>query len=244
MQKSRSFAALLAGIRYCLLEPSTRKFALIPWAVGLLSYAAIAYAAVLAHPYVVDLFISDSSGFWNSILYWLAWAGSALLLTAAVLVLSFVLVFVATSALLGNLAEAVLKLEGLEKPARKAGLVGEAKRAVALEARKLLVLLPLGASVFLMALIPPLVPFSIAIAAWTLAFESLDPTFELFTLPFAQRFSFAKENWMAMTLFGLSLTAVGLIPLAGVFLPPIAVAGGAWLMAPNSEDLGAVKKPA
>ena len=97
MDPFRIITAFFSGVRYCFIEKKTRKFALIPWGVGVVIYLVLAYLAIEFHQETVALLVERSEGFLNFILYWLAWVGAALLLAALVLTLSFVVVFIATS---------------------------------------------------------------------------------------------------------------------------------------------------
>ena len=225
--------AIIKGLGLCLGDKKVRRLAMIPWGFGAVCYIGSVYAAYRTHPILLKWAVGEPSGFWMWLLYGLAWLLFGVLLLVATLLISMTLVIVFTSVFQTDITIAVLQSLGRSMPEMPGGVRGalsESSRAVAVEAAKLLWLVPLMGLLLIVGLIPLLTPFALALGAWLLAYQFVDIVLDVYRLTARGRFRFAKENTLLLIFFGGSLSAFWAVPLLGILLPPAAVAGAAWLL--------------
>lgn len=231
--------ALLHGFKLCLLNSAVRKLALWPWLISALVYLLVATAAWFSHEPLVNWIVPNPDGIIKWGLYYLAWAGTALFLVISTLITSLILAIVLTGVFQESIAHEVLKQNGVnlpEEPQNLRGFAFEMARSIKTESAKLLWLIPLGVMVLIMGFAPFLAPFAFIVAAWILGFESSDVVWEVLKKPARQRFSFARANWISVTLYGLSLSVIGFVPFMGILIPPIAVAGASWMLSESVKE--------
>ena len=247
MNINRALAAFFKGISLCFFEPRVRRLAILPWALGCVSYPLAITAAYYSHGPLLAALIDSPSGILSTILYVLAWIGIALLLAVASVLVSVVLVLIGSAAFQSMIVEEVIASIHPSERETSSGtlqlsvIFRDSLRAIGTELIKLLWLVPLIITAFVLGLIPWLVPFAFALGAWLIAYQFVDIVLDVATLSARQRFTFARRHWLAMIAFGAVVTAFFLIPLAGILLAPIATAGAAWLLAEEKSLWGARK---
>ncbi len=225
----------LFGIKSCLSDPSVRRYALKPWAVGFIVYILAGVGAVFAHGPLIAAFTSDPSGFWSHVVYWLIWSGVTLGLIAAASILGVVVVFAVTGVFQTGIVRHVLSLESAPKPPAEASgaaaTAGEIGRTIYVEGTKLLWIVPFGLLILIGGFIPPLAPICFVLSAWLLAFESCDIVLDVYKIPVLKRLKLALGSPIVFTCFGAPFVLLSMIPLLGFMVPPLAAAGAARFLA-------------
>ena len=234
----KSLSAVLQGLRLCFLNPEIRKLAIRPWLVSAVCYLAVGTGALLSHGPLLEMLVPNPEGFWMQALYWLTWAGLYLFLLIATLSISLILALVLSGVFQDSIARKTLAEFGAPVPEEDENVgvvVKDIGRSVATEATKLFWIIPLLVCLFIMGFIPFLSPIVFILAAWFLAYESFDVVYEIHKLSTKERLKKGMSNWPSLIAFGLGLTFFGLIPLAGILLPPVAVSAAAWLWSERSH---------
>jgi uncharacterized protein involved in cysteine biosynthesis len=84
--------------------------------------------------------------------------------------------------------------------------------------------------IVIVGFIPILAPLALILGAWLLAYQFIDVVLDVFRISLSKRIKFALQNWLPVTLFGTTLIIVCSIPFVAILIPPVAVAGSAWLI--------------
>lgn len=230
---SSGFAHLFAGFRLVLGVASIRKWAVIPVVINL---ALLIGMIVLAFFFTDDLLAwlgmnTAPSGFWKSVVYWLAYVGLVVLLIAASVLIMVLLSNVIAAPFYTKLAEATLRhLTG-----REFGQEGSFARLAAVsiyqEIVKLAIFIGIQAVLLAFHFIPVLgTLISITVSCFLLAFEFSDYSLEAYGHGVADRWRFVLANKPTMFGFGGGAFLLTLIPLANLFVAPAAVAGAARMV--------------
>jgi uncharacterized protein involved in cysteine biosynthesis len=240
MTVSDSLKSLLEGFRLTLSEPSVRKLALLPWLISLGLYPLSLFAAFYLHPYLLAMVASPADTFWASVYYTVMWAVVGLASLVGSVILSFILLITMLSLIQEPIARKVLEIYGAQIPASSGGVIAETKnlsysmlRALAL----LICLAPILLASLILSLIPIFAPVGLLLAAWIIAVQCFDPVHEVMQVPLRERFRNALRNKLAYAAFGGTILALGLIPLVGIAIAPIAVAGAAKQVASLAKVL-------
>lgn len=225
---SKAVLAIPTGLRLCLSDPKVRKLAFKPWIAGLFSYFFSLFAAYYLHPIILSSLLGAPNSWWMNIVYYLCWLIVAVLLFLASTMLSIVLVLITTAIFQTEIALAVLanKYDGLGQ----GSVVSETKRTIWVESTKLIWLVPLFITIFILGLIPPLTPFAIAANCWLIAYQFVDIVLDLFKIGSLDRLRFARKNWLFLITIGGCLMLLWAIPFVGILIPPAAIAGTAWAL--------------
>lgn len=237
----RSLLAFFKGISLCLFVPAIRRVVILPWIIGLLCYPITLYAAYSLHSPIVSYLASPSEGFFATALYWLSWLAVSGVLLISTLFISVLLVLISTAAFQTAIVEQVIRHELPESPLNNTTtlsisvIISQSFRAIATESIKLLWLIPLFITVFILGFIPFLAPFAFLLAAWLLAFQFIDIVLDVAQFPATKRIKYTAKNWIAACSFGFVITIIFLIPFAGIVLGPIATAGAAWMLTEQKE---------
>lgn len=220
--------ALPTGFKLCLTNPKVRKLAIRPWIAGVFSYFASLGIAYYLHPIVLATLLAPPSSWWTKIVYYVTWLIVAVMLFLASSLLSILFVLITTAIFQTEIALAVLsdKYQVLGD----GSIIGETKRTLFVESTKLLWLVPLFIIIFLLGLIPPLTPFSIAANCWLIAYQFVDVVLDLFKKGSFERLKFARKNWLFLIVIGASMSILWAIPFVGILIPPAAIAGTAWAL--------------
>lgn len=231
-----SLLAIIQGFKLCFTRKEIRRLAFWPWLVGFVCYGSAVVGAFYTHGPILAWVVGTPEGFWMTIVYYLAWVLVAMLLLVASMLVTIVFVMIFTSVFQNAIATRVLRDAGIAVPEETTGVSGVAKetaRTLVVESAKLLWLLPLGALVFLVGFIPILAPVALFAAAWLLAYQFVDVVLDVLKVGAWKRLLFAVRHGLTMVLFGLTLSLCWAVPFLGFLLPPIAVAGAAWLLEKN-----------
>ena len=231
----RAISAVLYGFRVCFGDPHIRKLAARPWLIGMVTYFATAFAAIKLHAPILNSIVHNQSGWLGGLTYYLAWIFIAVLLLLAATILSIGLVFLFAGVFQTDIAKAVLILSDNAPPPNTRGTIAETSRTVVVETQKLLFLLPLMLLTIAIGFIPLMTPVALVFGSWLLAYQFVDSVLDLFNLTVRERLRFARENWLQMIGFGLTLAILWAVPLMGLLLPPVAVAAAARYL--SSESL-------
>ena len=229
----RSFIALFKGFQLCLFESRIRRLAVRPWLIGAGVYIASCAAAYYAHDPLLQRIAGEPQGFLAHMLYYLARILLPLFLIILSMVATMMTVMIFASVFQTAIAVNVLQHLGASLPQDKSGLSGivsETSRTVFTELVKALWLYPCILLSLVLGLIPFFAPVSLLLAAWLLAYNFIDIVLDVFRAGAAGRLWFSLRHGVVVICFGLSLTILWAIPLLGLFLPPVAVAGAAWLL--------------
>jgi len=230
--------SLLIGFKLCLTDSNIRKLAILPWLIGVVTFAALGYGALFyVQPWLLELTFDTPDSIIDFTLYYLSWLFITLFLLVAVLVSNLVLVMIFGAFFQSAIAERVLK--GDDAAANNESgksFWGEVFFSARTELVKLLWLLPLLLFCFVIAFFPFLAPVALALGAWVLAYESLDLSLEVKGLTAGERLKFGLRNSIPLLAYGLNLTVICLIPFVGMFIPPISTAGAAWLLKRAEEE--------
>jgi len=230
-QKPNIINALLAlpkGFKLCVLDKKVRKYAFKPWAFGLIAYLITLSTAYYLHPILLNRLSENSGSFLSSVIYYFSWIAISALLIVASSVISFLFVLITTAFFQTEIAVEVIKdkYSGLQSES----IISETTRTILTEAAKIVWILPIFIIVFILGLIPFLTPFAIIFNSWLIAYQFCDVTLDLFKTKSKQRFKFARQNFIFLSIIGLSYLALWTIPFLGIFLTPIAIAGTAWAL--------------
>lgn len=231
--------ALATGMKLCLGNKTIRHLALGPWIIGIFSSIASMIGAYYAHGVVVAHFIGTPQGFLSWLAYLAVWLGTAVLLIAVALLVSFLLVMLLAGIFQNSIAEYILM--EMKNPAPTPGstptaLAREILRSISVESVKLLWLIPVFMLLFLLGFVPLFLPVVFVLSAWLLAYQAVDFALDVLKYSAGQRLNYALKHFMPLMLFGMGLLGLALIPLAIILLPPIAVAGGTFLVSELQKD--------
>ena len=224
MRKTDPILALLHGFRFCVGNRAVRKLALIPWGLGAFAYLLFGFLAVSVHDDLVGFFISDVNGFWQSVLYYLAWVLAAVIL----LVLTIALSFGAIMLIAGSFQSAIAR-KVFQELGQDVGETGISVRGALAEVFKLGLVVVLMVFAFVLGFIPFLTPLALLMSAWLVGFEFFDVVLEALRLGPGARLSFAFRRSISVSIFGGTVLFLWAIPFVGMLLPPVAVSGAAWL---------------
>jgi len=233
MRFFQALTAIVHGFQLCFFEREIRKLAMWPWLIGAVSYVIALVAAYYLHSPIVSWFVDNPEGYWQHTLYYLAWGGVSLFLLIAALILSLVAVMVLAGVFQTSIAIKVLQKSNVQIPKEQTGVSGTIKevgRTVTVESAKLLWIIPLTVLVVIIGIIPFIAPIALVIGAWLLAYQFLDVVLDVFRISARRRLRFAMQNWATVTLYGLSIALICSVPFVALLIPPVAVAGCAWLL--------------
>lgn len=230
MATIQSSYALVKGCQLCFSDRQIRRLSIWPWIIGIGAYLATAVAAVYLFSPLLGQLVLPPAGFWSGVWYYIVAIFLGAFLSVATVVVTLTLVIVLTGFFQSSIAALVLKQSGITVVS-EGSIVSEAGRTIVVEGFKLLWLLPLIVVSFLLFFIPLLFPFAILLSAWLLAYQFVDVVLDTLRFSAGQRLRFGLRNWSSLFVFGLTLMFIGIVPLIGIIIPPIAVAGAAWLLA-------------
>jgi len=215
------------GLELCLTNPEVRKFAIKPWLIGAASYFLVAPAAIYSHSYLTASISPAGNSFIANLISFFAWLGVAFGLLLGTIVFTFSIVLIAGSYFHSQIARFILNASG-KLPADQT-LLSEIARTGVTEALKLFWLIPLFLITFILGLIPFFTPVAFVLGSLLLSYQFFDYPLDSLQQGAFRRFAFLMRHVFSATLFGATLIALGTIPFVALFLPPIAVAGAAWL---------------
>lgn len=228
------FSAIWAipfGFQVCIFDPAIRKLCIKPWLIATISYLLFAGLAYTAYTPILNLLIEEPSGFLGTL--WFYFIGTVLVffLLACVILLSFVAVMIFASVYQIEIASKILEENDFDVSTNvNQGLIKQTGKTALIELGKLFWLIPLGILILLLSFSTILTPLALILGAWVLAYEFMDVSLEALDFNFRRRFKFALKNFLPLTVFGLVLTLIWLIPFAGMLMIPIATASGAKLV--------------
>lgn len=228
--------ALLQGFRICFSHKEIFRLCLWPWTLGAICSLLSVLVAIPAHANLLQWLVGEPTGLWTQLLYYIAWLLVALSLLLCSMLLSLLIVFAMSAAFQTAIATHVLKLQGVavaSEPSNAAALFKETVRNITSELLKLLWILPLGICVLILGFIPILLPLALVIGAWLLAYQFVDVPLDVLKMSVSKRLGFALRHSLQLVLFGFTLGVFWAVPLLGLLLPPVAVAGATWLLAEN-----------
>ena len=223
--------ALVQGVRLCVGDPAVRRSALRPWLIGIVCALAAIAGVFYGHGYVVGRIVSPPSSILTGALYVAVWLVAALSLTALAIGASLMIVMALSGIYQTQIAEHVLRRFGAVQESAPGSGIRQAMRTISIELTKLLWMVPVFVALFLLGLIPLLWPIVLPLTAWFIAYQAIDFALDVLGMGVLERLGYAVRHSGSVVLYGLGLVVVGLIPFAIIVLPPIAVAGGAYLVA-------------
>jgi uncharacterized protein involved in cysteine biosynthesis len=227
------FSAIWAipfGLQVCLFDPTIRKLCIKPWIIATISYLLFAGLAYATYSPILNLLVTEPTGFLATLWFYFIGAVLIFFLLACVILLSFVAVMIFASVYQIEIASKILAENGLEVAINNQGVIKQTGKTALIEMGKLLWLLPLGFLILLLSFSTILTPVALILGAWVLAYEFTDVSLEALGLNFRKRLSFASKNFLPLSIFGLVLTMIWLIPFAGILMIPVATAASAKLV--------------
>lgn len=235
-----AISSLFSALRLCLFDGRYRKLAAKPWLIGALTYSAAIVASYYLHGPILHRMVSEPTGFFSWIVFIGAWIAVTIGLVASTMIISVAIVLVFSAVYQTDLVRAALSDLGVPVPTDEAGLHGtfkETVRTVYVETTKLLWLIPLGVTAFFTGLFPILIPFTVLLISWLLAYQFTDLTLDVLRVPPLKRLRLALSHSRSMIWFGLALSALWAIPFLGFLLPPVAAVAAAQYL----ERIGFLK---
>ncbi len=229
--------AIFQGWKLCLFNPHIRKLAIWPWGIGTMTSFICLLGAWYLHRPILENIISSPVGILNSFLYGLLWFLLVLVLLIATMVISFIVVMIFAGAFQSSIASEVLRLSEIswdEKANQASSIVKEMSTSLFSELFKLLWLGPIGVILLIIGFFPILAPLAFVGGAWLIAYQFLDVVLEVLGIRVSRRLLFALKNWPQLIAFGITLIAICLLPFVAFLIPPVAVAGAAWLLGRTS----------
>lgn len=233
MRSIKAFFALFKGLHFCFSHKRIRRLAIWPWLLGAVIYIAAMVGAYYSHAPVLEMIADSPEGFLSYLWYGLAWLLVGGLLLIAALLLTVVIVMVFTGVFQTAIALETLKAIGADVPLEEAGVkavLKETSRTILTESVKLVWLLPLILLSIVIGFIPLLTPFALILGGWLLAYQFIDVVLDVYRIRASRRIRFAARHGLLLVCFGLGLVFVSIVPFVGLFIPPIATAGAAWLL--------------
>lgn len=226
---------LLRGFRL-LLNPSLRRFILIPILVNLLLFIVLTALLVQQFGYLLNLMMV----YLPSWLEFLAWILLCLVALFVVLVYgySFSLVTnVIAAPFYGFLAERTEELVTGKKPEGET-LLQMIPRTMLRELRKIWYFVWRGLLVFLLALIPVLGPLIVVLwAAWSMSIQYSDYAADNHQWPFRKLRQSLGSCGQSSIGFGALVMLGTMVPLLNILVIPAAVIGGTLLWLEELEGL-------
>ena len=220
-----ALSSLISAFRLCLFDSRYRRYAIRPWLIGVVVYFGAAVGAVYLHGPLVARMVAEPSGIWSWAVYVGAWVGVTVGLMASTMIVSVAIVLVFSSIFQTDLIKVALEDLGVAYPGEQAGLHGSIKevaRTAYVEIAKLLWLVPLGVTAFFTGLFPILMPITVLLISWLLAYQFTDLVLDVFKVPPFRRLRLGLGYPVTLIWFGLGLAALWAVPLLGLLLPPVA----------------------
>lgn len=231
---TRGFICLLRALTFLLRHARLWPLALMPWLISLVIVALLGVGGIYFYPMLREAIWAEPSG----VLALFAWWAYSIALAIAVLVVLFGL-FVALSATLAGpfnaqLAKATREIltELTLEPA--GGFYVDVWLGIRNEVVKSVYFLLLQGGLLLLNLIPVLGSMAYAVLSWYLSSMFLAYAFveypidtESWALKFGQKTKYLRSRRFGALGLGSAIGLGLLVPLANLFLPPIAVVAGA-----------------
>lgn len=232
-----SLTALFRGGLICVREREVRRLAIWPWLIGAVTYMLLVVLCLYSYLPLLHWIVPAATGIWNTLLTGIVGVFLVFFLSVMVLLCSLIVVLVFAGTFQSAIATHVLQSMGVAVSVESPGLTGtlsEIWRSLKVETLKLLWLLPLGIGLLVIGFIPLFAPVACVVGVWLLAYQFLDTVLDVLKVPVVERLRFARKNCLPIAMFGMTLSVCCLIPLVGMLLPPVAVAGAAWLVSTSS----------
>jgi len=227
------FIAIWHGLALIWKDGELRKLAVWPLVISAISYVLSVWAAISAHGQVLSWIANpNSESVWGALWYSTAWVLAALILLVLTVAVSFFLVTALSGPFQSRISAVLLIRAGIPVPEDfgLSGLAKEASRTVLTEIAKFICFLPFVLLSVISGFIPILLPVTLIIGAWLLAYRFVDVPLDVLRISVLNRLRFSLRHTVSFLTFGASLMLVWLIPLAGILLPPAAAAGATWLL--------------
>jgi len=227
----------MSGYGLVLSVPSIRKWALIPMALNLLLFTALAFLVFWFAGDAVRAIFGEAHSWYGRVGHVLMWIVTLLVGLLAVVALSLVLSSVIAAPFYTRLAEATLRhLTGREigvaGPVWKMALV-----SIWQEMQKLAIFLGVQAVLLGIGFIPLIgIVVSIGVTVLLLAFEFADYALEAYGLGVTDRYRFVLARKAGFAGFGAGVFVTTLVPFLNIVTAPAAVAGAARMVARLKGD--------
>lgn len=236
--------ALFGGVGFVVSTPSSWGWAMIPVLIASILFAGAGALAIWGGGELAGHLLGDpSGGAWSSFGTW----ALRVLFWAIGLVVAFFVAMSLAQPLSGFALEALARkqevaLGGQTWPDQP--FVDGFLRSLRVTLTALALGLPiLGVLVFITFLFPPIavvtVPLKFIVTGLLAAYDLLDYPLSLRGQSVSDRLAFIRDNFAAVLGFGVATAALLLIPGAGLFLLPFAVAGATRMVV----DAGARAAP-
>ncbi len=225
-----AIGSLFSAFGLCLFDTRYRSLAIKPWLIGLAVYFGALTGAYYAHGPLLRWAVADPTGYWSWIIYLLVWVAVTFGLLVSSMIVSVAVIMVFSSLFQTGLVKVTLTDLGVPFPPDPPGVHGtikEAARTIYVESAKLLWIAPLGLLAFVTGLLPILLPLTVLLISWLLAYQFTDVVLDVLKVPPFRRLRLAMKNPGTMIWFGLGLAALWAIPFLGFLLPPVAAVAAA-----------------
>jgi CysZ protein len=238
----RGATYLPRALRLLVGTPRLWRYVLAPIAlnlvVGVTVYASLLFAGLR----LVDGLVAGLPD-WAAPLTLLL---RALLVVALLVATGFVLVrfgVVLGSPWYGRLSEEIERMRRGSAPAAERGLARDLARALAFEAKKLLLVVAIGLPLLLLNVVPGLgsaaaAAGGLALAATVACLDFLDPPLERRRLGFRAKLDYVRRALPCSASFGLACVALLSVPFLNLLLVPLCVAAGTLFFCDRPGDTG------
>lgn len=224
----RSFLTLAVGLKLCLGE--FKKYCLIPWITGAVVYSLCLFFSYEKYSVIVEHLTPNTTGVLGWLLEKAAWIITAFIIFFFSTIISMTVVLITTCIYKGNIILGVLKIEKALIPIENTSIASETIRVIVVELKKLFFLFPLYFLSFIFGLSGIFAIPAFLLSSFLLTFQFVDEVLDLYQVKALDRISFVVRNFFQLIGLGITLLLVFLIPFAGIFITPIAVAGTSWLL--------------
>jgi CysZ protein len=227
--------AVLGGVGFVVSRPSVWPLAAVPVLVAMVVFGGLLFGVAYVADHVAGSLASTSAGFgFSTAEYW----GVHLALWIVGVVVSFVLAMSLAQPLSGPALEAIARRQELAlggKAWPNQPFLRGIGRSIGVTVTALAIGLPvLGVLSLITLMFPPLsvvtVPLKFLVTGLLAAYDLLDYPFSVRGRGVGERIVFVREQVWAVLGFGVTIAALLLIPLVGLFILPFGVAGATRLL--------------